>query len=122
MAPIPLLPGMGSVQGITDLWWSPLLSDKWAPLVREYSFSARPLELITPGRGGPRHGRAGLAIFTISRNGLRSIPKMLDFKAPLLQVAAVPVVHVDMVVYFLPSSFWAASSLSLFSFPAGHAM
>jgi len=42
IAPVPLLAGMNTAESITDLWWHPLLSEKWVPLVRGCSFSAYP--------------------------------------------------------------------------------
>ena len=53
IAPVLRLPGMNPVVNITDLWWSPLLSDKRAPLVRGYAFSAHPFEVILTGTNGP---------------------------------------------------------------------
>ena len=50
-----ILNGMNSVAGITDLWWSPLMSDKWAPLVTSMDFCPHPFEMILPGANAPRH-------------------------------------------------------------------
>ena len=102
MAPVLRLPGMKSVTNITDLWWSPLLSDKWAPLALGYAFSAHPFEVILLGTHGPRHDRVGLAVFNVSLDGPRTLPMMMEYKAPLIELEASAGITVDMLTDSLP--------------------
>ena len=44
--------------------------------------------MVLHGPTTPRHVRMGLAVFTIAFAGARDPPKMLQHRAPLLQVAA----------------------------------
>ena len=103
IAPVPLLAGMNTVESITDLWWHPLLSEKWVPLVRGCSFSAYPFEIILLGPKGPRQDRAGLAIFNLALDGQRTLPEMIQFKAPLFTVESCIGMTVDMLACNLPS-------------------
>ena len=102
VAPVPLLPGMSSISGVMDLWWHPLLGAKWASLLRCCQVVNAPLEMVLPGQGGPRHVKAGLAIFTLRHEGLRAVPQLLSPAAPLLQLAAVRAVHMDIPAKTLP--------------------
>ena len=74
IAPVPYTYGANSVSQITDAWWHPLLSEKWAPLVKNISFTNFPLEMILPGAGGPLHVRDGLAIFRLQHVGIVEPP------------------------------------------------
>ncbi|CAK0910358.1 unnamed protein product, partial [Prorocentrum cordatum] len=93
IAPLPLFLGAHKVGTILDNWWSPLLGESWAPLVRRCEFSDYPMELILPGPTTPRHAKMGLAVFTIAFSRERAAPTMLNFRPPLLQTeaAATPV-------------------------------
>ena len=86
VAPFPLRAGVTTAENVMDLWWSPLLGEKWAAIIKGYSFTPFPFELVLPGYNGPRHDRMGLAIFQIAFEGPRSIPQVLDFQAPLLKL------------------------------------
>ncbi|CAK0840654.1 unnamed protein product, partial [Prorocentrum cordatum] len=99
---IPLMPGMSTPAGVMDLWWHPLLGDTWAPLVREITFSATPMEVILPGTGGPRHVRTGLAVFTLRHLGERALPKMVNPVAPLLTLIEARTVIFDTQATHLP--------------------
>ena len=67
--------GCRTVEAVNDLWWHPLLGAKWAALVRDYTFTVMPMEVVLPGKGGPRHECAGLAIFTLRHEGDR-VPEL----------------------------------------------
>ena len=82
VAPFPLRAGVTTAENVMDLWWSPLLGEKWAAIIKGYSFTPFPFELVLPGNNGPIHDRMGLAIFQIAFEGPRSIPQVLDFQAP----------------------------------------
>ena len=102
LAPIDLLPGMSTVEGVTDLWWHPLLGDKWAPLVREIIFTTMPLEMITSAPTGPRVRVSGLAVFHLRCEGPRTPPRLLNPHAPLLQLPVVPAIKLDVQALDLP--------------------
>jgi len=97
-APILLMPGMTTPSQIMDLWWSPLLCDKWAPVVRGCTFTTTPLDMILPGRDVPRHVRMGLAVFTLGHDGDRLPPRMVEAAQPLLRVDDVKAAVVDVRV------------------------
>ena len=102
IAPVQLLPGMASVNSITDVWWHPLLGDRWAPLMRRCTFTAMPMEMIDTGPIGPRMIRAGLAIFNLQHDGPRIPPQLLMAQNSLLQLPAVPAATLDMQAVDLP--------------------
>ncbi|CAK0894975.1 unnamed protein product [Prorocentrum cordatum] len=88
IAPLPLFPGACNVEAILDNFWSPLLGELWAPLVRRCEFSDFSMERVLPGPSTPRHVKMGLAVFTIAFSEERAPPTMLHFRPPLLQAEA----------------------------------
>ena len=59
VAPAPLFPGISTVAKVTDLWWRPLLGDKWATLIKHCAFTSVPMEMIMPVKDVPRPTRMG---------------------------------------------------------------
>lgn len=102
VAPVGLISGMSNVVGVTDLWSHPLLGDKWAPLVRSQTFCTQPMEMVLPGRNQPRHVAMGLAVFGIAVEGPRLLPRMVEVKTPLFEIAPSMVSVVDMPADYLP--------------------
>ncbi|CAK0904659.1 unnamed protein product, partial [Prorocentrum cordatum] len=71
---------------VLDNWWSPLLGDSWALLVRRREFSDHPLEMNVAEPAAPRHGKVGPAIFAIAFSGGQAPPPaMIHYRQPLLQ-------------------------------------
>ena len=60
VAVLPLLPGMRSAAEVLDLYWHPLLGDKWAGLVRDVQLAARREERRGRRKQGQRGTEAGL--------------------------------------------------------------
>ena len=102
VVPFQLQPGSASPETIMDLWWSPLLGEKWASVVKGVVFAPHPFELILPGHHCPQHVRLGLALFKLSFIGPWFIPRTLEFKLALMQLEAVTVTTVDMLANDLP--------------------
>ena len=113
VAQIPLLPGMQSVEKVTDLWWNALVGDKWASLVNGHTFSTHPYEMVLPGPNGPRLTRAGLAVLNIAHEGPRHIPRMLVLKEPLMTIDDTMGMVADMVTDSLPSFMLAMQDKNL---------
>eukprot|EP00973_Karenia_brevis_P056687 7885977-Karenia_brevis.AAC.1 len=61
LVPMETFPEGQSLETIRDLWWHPLMSDKYAAVVRRMDFAAQPMEMVLPGASGPRHVHMGLA-------------------------------------------------------------
>ena len=101
LVPIPLLPGMDSVSKLFDLWSHPLLGEKWACICGAPVFATTPMEMILPGRQGPRHVQQGLAIFSLMANPIRAEPRIVFPMRPLLTVAAPGSFFAD-----LPTNLW----------------
>ena len=95
VAPLSLLPGMSNVSRILDFWQHPLLGDKWASLVKDVSIHNLPLEMVLPGAHGPKHVSQGMVVFTISAQGARGLPAIMEIEAPLMQLPEVPSIFVD---------------------------
>ena len=74
IAPIPLHIGMGAIEGLSDLWHTPLMGDTRVPIVRECSFITEPLEMVLSGGANPRHCRMGLGLFRVAYAGDRALP------------------------------------------------
>ncbi|CAK0888687.1 unnamed protein product [Prorocentrum cordatum] len=87
---------------IMDLRRSPIMSDRWAALVKSPRIAPRPFESTHPGRNCPRHLRMGLAVFKPPFIGSQSIPKILEHVLSLAQIAAATVATVDMLAKDLP--------------------
>ncbi|CAK0901088.1 unnamed protein product, partial [Prorocentrum cordatum] len=101
ITPIPNITGELSVDGITDLWSSSILSATWTAFVKEVVYIPFPFELLsTASNGTPRHFREGLGMFSLRQNGPVSPPRMLKVDA-LLAVPGHWVVVVDMRIEFL---------------------
>ena len=98
VAPIPLQVGMGSMETITDLWSTPILAARWMPIVRNYTFTSTPLEMVMPGAGLPKHVFMGLAVFQLGHYEPRGLPRMLEPNAPLCAVPEPRVLVLDVRV------------------------
>jgi hypothetical protein len=92
---MPLAHGANSVQQVLDSWWHPMLSEKWATIVKSYAFCNAPLEMVLPGRNAPAHSRMGMVVFTLSHEAHHAPPRMFDLKAPILKLNEVVAVTVD---------------------------
>ncbi|CAK0838555.1 unnamed protein product, partial [Prorocentrum cordatum] len=97
-----LVHGTKDVSGFTDLWPHPLLGPKWIPAVRSQALCTQPLEMILPGRSQPRHVQMVLAIFGISLDAPRQVPRMLEALSPLFAVAPSVIGLIDMPADYLP--------------------
>ncbi|CAK0847085.1 unnamed protein product, partial [Prorocentrum cordatum] len=91
IAPIPLRAGMDTASDIMDLWWSPLLGDRWASIVKGCFFVPHPFEMVLPGWNSPRHTQMGLAVFNLAFTGAKSVPRVMTFKPAILGLRAVTV-------------------------------
>lgn len=100
-----LLPGMTDFARIADLWWHPLLAEKWTPLMRGCQVTPLPMEWISSGPAGPRLGHSGLAIFSLSLDGPRVAPHLHLPQAPLLHRPSTRAVTVDLQADDLPVVF-----------------
>ena len=78
-----------------DLWSHPLISEKWAPIVRSYALCNYPVEMVLPGRNGPSQVRMGIAVFKLSHEAPHEPARMLDFRAPILRLDEVVAVSLD---------------------------
>ncbi|CAK0815577.1 unnamed protein product, partial [Prorocentrum cordatum] len=93
---IPNTAGSNTVSSITDLWSSPLLSERWSPIVRATTYIPFPFEMVSSTSSGtPRHFRSGLGIFSLMQAGPISIPKVIHVDA-LMHVDEVKTIVVDM--------------------------
>ena len=88
LATLPTLPGASTPAHFLDLWTHPLLRDKYASLVRAVYLMPQPVEMVLPGRLGPRQVCQGLACFWVSQDGKRSPPTVILPRAPLVQASA----------------------------------
>ena len=80
-----------------------MLQPRWSSsVVRVCTLTTTPMELILPGRSGPRHVKQGLAIFTLDLSAPIQAPRLLEPSAPVLAVAAQQVVVVDTAAEALP--------------------
>eukprot|EP00959_Pyramimonas_sp_CCMP1952_P014796 313191-Pyramimonas_sp.AAC.1 len=85
-----------------DLFWSPLLGEKVASIMKGVAFVPHPFEMVLPGRSSPRHTRMGLAVFNLALTGARFAPRVLTFKPAVLEVDAVSGMSVDMLADSIP--------------------
>ena len=58
--------------------------------------------MILPGPRGPRQDRTGLGMFSLATEGPRCLPRMIDFKDPLVRIEGNSSMTVDMVAENLP--------------------
>ncbi|CAK0903838.1 unnamed protein product, partial [Prorocentrum cordatum] len=96
LAPVPLQAGMGTLETVLDLWHSPLLSGKWPPIVRAYTLTLTPMEMLLPGGGFPRHVYQGLAVFHLGHTEPRGLPRLLEPHAAICTVEAPRVMVLDL--------------------------
>ncbi len=90
ITPLQTFPGCDDVETIRDLWWHPLMGEKWAPHVKQMDLLPMPMEYVQEGPVCPRVELRGLAIFTINTNMARQLAKVVRPEAPLFEVEDLP--------------------------------
>ena len=88
LVPMDVFPGCSTAGLIKDLFWHPLLGERWAPLVREQAFVHQELQMVSTGSGGPAHVCRGLLIATLSPSLPPAVPKVLSVAEPLITARA----------------------------------
>ena len=103
IAPITIYEGAGSLEQILDFWTCPLLAAKWADsIMRRFTVTATPMDILLPGAAGPRLAQMGLAVFHLSHMMDKAIPRMLEPCQPIVEVAGARSAAVDAPTEFLP--------------------
>ena len=103
IAPITIYEGAGSLEQILDFSTRPLLAAKWADsIVRRFTVTAIPMDILLPGAAGPRLAQMGLAVFHLSHMMDKAIPRMLEPCQPIVEVAGARSAAVDVPTEFLP--------------------
>ena len=88
-------PGCDSATLILDLWWSPLLSDKWKCLLRNIEFFRQPSRCIFTGNLGPLHHIKSLALFTLSAEPIPPKWSITSWRPTLVEEKSCPAIIVD---------------------------
>ena len=89
------LPGCISAEQILDLWWCPLLSDKWKSLLRNIEFFRQPTRCVFTGQLGPMHHIKSLALFTLSAEPLPLHSSVTSWRPNLIEEANCPAIVLD---------------------------
>ena len=76
IAPLPYVPGAADISDFLDVWYHPLLSEKFAALMRAMALITQPMEFVLPGARGPRVVRQGVAVFKQDKHTGRSAPRI----------------------------------------------
>ena len=97
MIPHDTYPGYKTPQDITDLWWNPLLNDKWAGIVKHVEFLRQPSRCVFTGSIGPIYQVKALTIFTLSTDGEKLPMTVTQWRPTLLNHDTGPAIIVDCI-------------------------
>jgi len=95
VTPVPLVAGNTSLTHIRDCWGSAAFGGRYDCIFKACSVIPFPLDMVSTVNAVPRHGRQGLAIFTLGHSGIQTKPQLYIPRAPLLRLAEVRTVLID---------------------------
>ena len=79
LIPMGRTPGCKTATEILDLWTHPLLSAKWADVVKEVEFLTPPAAMVLSGMHAPVHTQRPLVLVTLQVNGERKEPTTIQW-------------------------------------------
>ena len=95
LLPYESLPFNGNVSDILDLWWHPVLEDRWKPFRAALTFWRGPVNCVDTGSAGPLHQCKHLAALRLSPQTRGMQVEILSWRPIVAQVDASPFLQVD---------------------------
>jgi hypothetical protein len=88
-------PGCTSTVSIQDLWWHPLLGDKWKRIVRQIEFLKQPACCVFSGASGPTYHTKSFALVTLA-TFMQPVPTaMTEWRDTVYSATSGPIIIVD---------------------------
>ena len=84
LIPHDVYPDCDSPAHILDLWWHPLLGDKYNDVVKEVTFLRQPSCCVFSGEASPNYHSKALAMVTLAGQTQASLPSMIHWRPTLL--------------------------------------
>jgi hypothetical protein len=85
-----------------DVFWHPMRSEKWAPIIKNTEFVVQPMAMIGTKELLPNYMMKSLAIFTVHHSGGSIPPSLREVAAPLFKLDKGPTYVLDMPIRQLP--------------------